>query len=140
MEKKTYQLVGTVNILGEVPDFIHAVFMREGIFYLQHCALSTIIDTFVPIEKEEVLEGIRPVQENMFHGEVPQFFHAGDPAIIAYQYGENDTFLGNIDSFNQFSKAVPPCELAEDKAQVLREDSKKNKQYQNKYTSKNKKS
>ena len=134
MEKKTYQLVGTVNILGEVPDFIHAVFMSDGKFYLQHCSLSTIIDTFVPIEEEEVLASIRPVQESMFDEEVPRFFQKGDPAMIAYQYGENDVFLGNIDSYNQFSKTVPPSEFAEDKAQVLREDSKKNKQYQNKYT------
>ena len=134
MEKKTYQLVGTINILGEVPDFIHAVFMCEGKYYLQHCSLSTIIDTFVPIEEEEVLACIRPVQENMFQKEAPHFFQKGDPAMIAYQYGENDVFLGDIDSYVQFSKTVPPSELVEDKAQVLREDSKKNKQYQNKYT------
>ena len=70
----------------------------------------------------------------MFDKEAPRFFQKGDPAMIAYQYGENDVFLGDIDSYVQFAKTVPPSELAEDKAQVLREDSKKNKQYQNKYS------
>ena len=130
MEKATYQLVGIINPLETSPEIVYPVFLKDNQFFLQVCALSTIIDSFREINYDDHLNMIRPLNDMKVSGDVLKKRSVGDEAVIALQTDPDSVFLGNMDTFKKYIKKHPiPRGMAYDQIEILKQDHQGNKQY-----------
>ena len=136
MEKSTYQLVGIMNPLGEVPDMVFPVFGKDRRLFLPVCELTTIIDGFSEIKDVDHMAMITPLSQiKPIYGKVQEEgYSIGSDELIAYQMSPDTVFFGDITSFNTFIEQNPiTSELVQDQVDTLNHDNRLAGQYRKKF-------
>lgn len=97
-----YNLVGSVNLFGMIPDYVLPVFERNGNYYFQVSNLSGKIDTFV--ESSNTLKNceINLLENSSLVNSFKNKYKVNDDAIIMYQMNEEKYFLGTFGEFSNF--------------------------------------
>lgn len=100
-----YKLVGVLNILDLIPEFVYPVFTDGGKYYLQNCFDLLTIDSFEPIINEKYITYIKPLNKyDVDLSNIKKYYVQGDDVLIGYQSNEKQLFLGSVNEFNQTYK------------------------------------
>lgn len=102
-----YKLVGTMNIFGLIPDFVYPVFECKGRFYFQNSDNYLNIHSFDEIYGENNINRIKMLDtsNNRLIG-IKEYYSIGDEPVVAFQFSQDDYFMGTIDDFNDIMKNI----------------------------------
>ena len=102
-----YKLVGTMNIFGLIPDFVYPIFESKGKYFFQNSDNCLNIDSFDEIYGENNINRINLLDtaNNRLIG-IKECYSIGDEPVIAFQFSQDDYFIGTIDGFNNIMKDI----------------------------------
>lgn len=102
-----YKLIGTMNMLDIVPDFVHPIFENNGKYYFQNSYNSLEIDSFYEICEEEKISRIKPLTSSFNKLiNVKEYYTIGDIPLVAFQTSDEKYFIGTGDVFCEFIKDI----------------------------------
>ena len=114
MDNKTYELIGVINYLDVVPNFVFPIFKDEkGTLYTSYTNSvdSPYIEGFEPFPSIKRFKDIRVfnrkcdnINNTYQFDNVKCFYQVGDIAIIGEQISENEYCLNSIDKAVDFYK------------------------------------
>jgi hypothetical protein len=114
MDNKTYELIGVINYLDVVPNFVFPIFKdKKGTLYTSYTNSvdSPYIEGFEPFSNIDRFNDIRVFNrkcdniDNTYQFDnIKCFYQVGDIAIIGEQVSENEYYLNPIDKAVDFYK------------------------------------
>ena len=102
-----YKLVGTMNIFGLITDFVYPVFECKERYYFQNSDNYLNIYSFDEIYGGNNINRIKMLDtsNNRLIG-IKEYYSIGDEPVVAFQFSQDDYFMGTIDDFNDIMKNI----------------------------------
>ena len=97
MDKRTYRLMGTMNLSQEEKGFVYPIFEKDGAYYFEHSNQDMNIQSFEKVDGIEHISKIERLESNELLQDTKREYRVDDKAIIAYQEKKGRLFIGTIE-------------------------------------------
>lgn len=103
-KKETYRLIGTINILKNIPDFVYVIFEKNGKYYFENSEDSLEITSFEEVVGENHINMIEKFGDKKMLNNPNKEYHIGDEPVIGYQPTDKELFIGTIEDFFKYAE------------------------------------